>query len=74
MRILCEKSRKEGNYFTWEREMALAKMKMSTSCGHLDSYLITTDLIPQNQEFSNLILKLCCDVGTFRGGQHTKGI
>ena len=45
--------------FTWEGEMALAKMRMSITCGHLDSHSANIDLIPSNQEFSNLMLKLC---------------
>lgn len=43
--------------FTREGEMALAKMRMSITCGHLDSHSTNIDLIPSNQEFSNLMFK-----------------
>lgn len=59
MGILYEKSSTERNSFTWEGEMALAKMRMSITSWHLDSHSTNINLIPSNQEFSNLILKLC---------------
>lgn len=50
--------------------MALVKMRMCISCGHLDSHSTNTDLILNNQEFSTLMFKLCNKAGTYRGG-HT---